>query len=77
MKCSSTRLPNLFGKWRKPNYNTVIATFCYNVARGLPIQVNDEGATMNLSYIDDVVNEFIAAMEGKGNKVGNFYEIPV
>lgn len=69
------RLPNVFGKWCKPNYNSVVATFCYNIAHDLPIQVNDPGVTMNLVYIDDVLNELINCMEGKGNKVDEFYEV--
>lgn len=49
------RFPNIFGKWCKPNYNSVVATWCYNIARDLPIQVNDESASIRLVYIDDVV----------------------
>jgi UDP-2-acetamido-2,6-beta-L-arabino-hexul-4-ose reductase len=52
------RLPNVFGKWSKPNYNTVIATWCYNVTRDITLQVNDESAMLTLVYIDDVVNQF-------------------
>ena len=59
------RLPNVFGKWCRPNYNSAVATFCYNIANGLPIQVNDPNAAMNLVYIDDVVSEFISALNGK------------
>ena len=58
------RLPNVFGKWCRPNYNSVVATFCYNIARGLPIQINKPAAELTLVYIDDVVDELIAAMEG-------------
>ncbi|MBQ7258146.1 MAG: NAD-dependent epimerase/dehydratase family protein [Abditibacteriota bacterium] len=58
------RFQNLFGKWSKPNYNTVIATFCYNIAHDLPIQVNDPKAELELVYIDDLVNEMIAALLG-------------
>lgn len=61
------RLPNVFGKWCRPNYNSVIATFCHSIANGLSIQVNDPNAVMNLVYIDDVVNEFIDALENKGD----------
>jgi UDP-2-acetamido-2,6-beta-L-arabino-hexul-4-ose reductase len=57
------RLPNLFGKWSKPNYNTVVATYCYNVARSFDIQVNNPEAELSLSYIDDVLNEFINALQ--------------
>lgn len=52
------RLPNVFGKWAKPNYNSVVATFCYNISQGLPIQVNDPNAKLNLVYIDDVILNF-------------------
>lgn len=59
------RLPNVFGKWARPNYNSAVATFCHNIARDLPIQVNDPSARISLVYIDDVVASFIAVMEGK------------
>lgn len=58
------RFPNLFGKWCKPNYNSVIATFCHNIAHNLPIQVNDSTVEMELLYIDDLVDEMIAALGG-------------
>jgi UDP-2-acetamido-2,6-beta-L-arabino-hexul-4-ose reductase len=58
------RLPNVFGKWCKPNYNSAVATFCYNVAHNLPIQINDATAKVRLVYIDDVVNYFISTMDG-------------
>jgi UDP-2-acetamido-2,6-beta-L-arabino-hexul-4-ose reductase len=57
------RLPNVFGKWCRPNYNSAVATFCHNVAHDLPIQVNDPAVTMHLVYIDDVVSEFLATMD--------------
>lgn len=53
------RLPNVFGKWCRPNYNSAVATFCHNIAHGLPIQVNDPNVVMNLVYVDDVVVSFI------------------
>lgn len=59
------RLPNLFGKWSKPNYNTVVATYCHNVARDLDIQVNNPQALLELAYIDDVLEEFFRALDGK------------
>lgn len=59
------RFPNLFGKWCRPNYNSAVATFCNNIANDLPIQVNDPSVDMELLYIDDLVAEMIAAMEGK------------
>lgn len=52
------RLPNIFGKWAKPNYNSAVATFCYNISQNLPIQVNDPNAKLNLVYIDDVISGF-------------------
>lgn len=59
------RFPNLFGKWCKPNYNSAVATFCNNIANDLPIQVNDPTTELELLYIDDLVNEMIAALSGK------------
>jgi UDP-2-acetamido-2,6-beta-L-arabino-hexul-4-ose reductase len=58
------RLPNVFGKWARPNYNSVVATFCHNVARDLPIQINDPSAVIRLVYIDDVVDNFMALLAG-------------
>lgn len=59
------RLPNLFGKWCRPNYNSVVATFCHNIAHDLPIQVNDPKAELELLYIDDLISEMLAAIEGR------------
>lgn len=70
------RLPNVFGKWCRPNYNSAVATFCNNIANDLPITVNDPEVILNLVYIDDVVSEFINALEGKENKIDNFCNIP-
>jgi UDP-2-acetamido-2,6-beta-L-arabino-hexul-4-ose reductase len=56
------RLPNVFGKWSRPNYNSAVATFCHNCARGLPIQINDPNAPVTLAYIDDVIDVWIAAL---------------
>ena len=58
------RFPNLFGKWCRPNYNSVIATFCHNIARDLPITVNDPDAQLELLYIDDLVGAMLDALEG-------------
>ena len=66
------RLPNVFGKWSRPNYNSAVATFCHNVARGLPITVNDPSVTLRLVYIDDVVEEFLRAMEGQPHQEGEW-----
>ena len=58
------RFPNLFGKWCRPNYNSAVATFCSNIANDLPITVNDPAVELELLYIDDLVDEMIAALEG-------------
>ncbi|MFI3165933.1 MAG: NAD-dependent epimerase/dehydratase family protein [Bacillota bacterium] len=59
------RLPNVFGKWCRPNYNSAIATFCHNIARDLPITVNDRNYEMTVVYIDDVVNSCLKALKAK------------
>lgn len=59
------RFPNLFGKWCRPNYNSAVATFCNNIANDLPILVNDRSTVLELLYIDDLVEEMIAALSGK------------
>lgn len=59
------RFPNLYGKWCRPNYNSAIATFCNNIANGLPIQVNDRSVQMEILYIDDLVEEMICALKGQ------------
>ena len=58
------RLPGVFGKWCKPHYNSVVATFCHNISHDLPIQVNNPEFGLSLAYIDDVVEEFIKVMRG-------------
>lgn len=58
------RFPNVFGKWCRPNYNSAVATFCHNIANGLPIRVNDRSTMMHLVYIDDVVEELLQALDG-------------
>ena len=62
------RFPNLFGKWCRPNYNSAVATFCSNIANDLPIQVNDPSVEMELLYIDDLIDEMIAALEGNAHR---------
>ena len=57
------RLPGVFGKWCRPNYNSVVATFCHNMANDLPIQINDPAASLKLVYVDDVVAEFIRVLD--------------
>lgn len=59
------RFPNLFGKWCRPNYNSAVATFCNNIANDLPIQINDRNTELELLYIDDLVDEMIAALKGE------------
>ena len=72
------RLPNLFGKWCRPNYNSVVATFCHNIARDLPITVNDPAVVLTLSYIDDVVDEFLRALAGQETRQADgFCGMPV
>ena len=74
------RLPNVFGKWCRPNYNSAVATFCHNIARDLPITVNDESKEMNLVYIDDVINTFIDVLMGKKKPLkdsNGFCSVPV
>ncbi len=63
------RLPNVFGKWAKPNYNSVVATFCHNIAYGLPIQINDPSSPIRLVYVDDVIERFIDVMDSKNAEV--------
>lgn len=62
------RLPNLFGKWCKPNYNSVVATFCSNIANSLPINISDPEISLELLYIDDLVEELIGALAGKEHR---------
>lgn len=71
------RFPNVFGKWCRPNYNSAVATFCHNIAHDLPIQVNDPSVVMNLVYIDNVVDELIAALSGQEYRKGDYCEVPV
>ena len=71
------RLPNVFGKWCRPNYNSAVATFCNNIANDLPIQVNDPSVNMTLVYIDDVVDELINALKGEENRNDDYCFVPV
>ena len=61
--CVVFRLPGVFGKWCKPNYNSVVATFCHNLARDLPIHISDPSAALRLVYVDDVMNALLSALE--------------
>ena len=71
------RLPNLFGKWSRPNYNTVVATFCHNIARDIDIQINNADVELNLCYIDDVLEEFTRALEGNPTFQDDYCVVPV
>lgn len=71
------RFPNVFGKWCRPNYNSAVATFCHNIAHGLPITVNDRAHKMQLVYIDDVVDELLKALIGEESRKEEFCEVPV
>lgn len=83
------RFPNLFGKWCRPNYNSAVATFCNNTANDLPITVTDPKIELELVYIDDLVNEMLDLLEGKGHRCdyegltpvervdGRYYYVPV
>jgi len=71
------RFPNLFGKWCRPNYNSVVATFCNNIANDLPIQVNNPDVTLNLCYVDDVVEELILSLSGREHRNDKFCFVPI
>lgn len=72
------RFPNLFGKWCRPNYNSVVATFCHNIARDMPITVSDPAAELELVYIDDLVDELLDAMEGHPHHAdAGYFRVPV
>jgi UDP-2-acetamido-2,6-beta-L-arabino-hexul-4-ose reductase len=64
------RLPNVFGKWARPNYNSCVATFCHNLARGLPIRVDDEAAPLTLLYVDDLITQWVALMDARPEASG-------
>ena len=70
------RLANLFGKWCKPNYNSVVATFCYNIANDLPLMINGKDTIVPLCYIDDVIEEIINALRGYPTmKIDGYYAV--
>lgn len=69
------RLPNVFGKWCKPNYNSAVATFCYNIANNFPITVNNENTELTLVYIDDVVESFLSAYKEEIKEEQGFYRV--
>jgi len=71
------RLTNLFGKWSKPNYNSVVSTFCYNIGHDIDIKINDSKAELELCYIDDVLEEFNKALKDNPTKNDKFCMVPV
>lgn len=71
------RFPNVFGKWCRPNYNSVVATFCHNIARDLEIRVNDPAHCLTLLYIDDLIDEVLRAVSGNETRSGGFCQAPV
>ncbi len=71
------QLPNVFGKWSKPNYNSVISTWCYNITHNIDIQVNNEKHILNLVYIDDVIKSFIDNLKNNDRNKENYYDIDI
>lgn len=71
------RFTNLFGKWCKPNYNSVIATWCHNIANNLDIQIDDKNKEINLCYIDDVIKELLDSLENKEHRNGEYCYVPI
>lgn len=68
------RFPNVFGKWCRPNYNSVVATFCYNISHGLDISISDVNNEIELVYIDDIISDFLGILDGRYTKPeGKFY----
>ena len=71
------RLPNVFGKWSKPNYNSVVATYCYNIARDLDIQIHNPTIELTLCHIDDILEEFSHALNGNPTVHGDYCIVPI
>lgn len=69
------RLPNLFGKWSRPNYNSVVSTFCYNIANGKEIQISDRSNEVEFAYIDDVIDKFMAVINDEVKPSGHYCEV--
>jgi len=67
------RLTNVFGKWANPEYNSVVATFCHNISRGIPIEIHDDSKSIRLHYIDDVIDTFLNCLNGEMNEI-EFFE---
>ena len=71
------RFTNLFGRWKRPNADSVVATFCYNVGRGIPIKINDPSVMMTFAYIDDCVHELALCINGEEHYKDGFATLPV
>lgn len=71
------RLPNVFGKWSKPDYNSVVATYCYYIARNRPIYIDDAKKELTLCYIDDVIEEFLRALKGEPSRQSPYCAVPL
>lgn len=71
------RFPNVFGRWSRPNYNSVVATFCYNISRDLPIRISDPNRWITLVYIDDLIDELLRAVSGEETRDDTFCRVPV
>ncbi|MHC1779085.1 MAG: capsular polysaccharide biosynthesis protein CapF [Bacteroidales bacterium] len=69
------RFPNLFGKWCRPNYNSAVATFCYNIANGLPVTISNRENELSLVYIDDLVKELVYALQGGEHREGGYCNV--
>lgn len=69
------RLPGVFGKWCRPNYNSVVATFCNNIANGLPVKISDPAHTITLTYIDDVIKDFVQHLKPEHVSESGFKEV--
>ncbi len=70
------RFPNLFGKWCRPNYNSAVATFCHNIAHNLPVTISNRDNRLSLVYIDDLINEMVAALNGQEHREGDYCYVP-
>lgn len=71
------RFPNVFGKWSKPNYNSAVATFCYNISHDLPITLSDPDTVLHLAYIDDVAEALVALLDDEATMEGPYCVVPV
>ena len=70
-----SRLPHIFGKWSRPDYNSAVATFCHRTARKLPVTIQNPGQLLHLAYVDDVVEELLRCLAGSPNRQGKFCRV--